>query len=246
MVYQSQGVSTRPQDASRRRERAYRILDATAALILRWGYNKTTLDDVSREAGVPKSTIYLHWKTREDLFAALVERERIEMVEDFMQCLAEDPAGATLRGMLKYTALALMKRPLLKALFLRDMEVIGKLAHSEISSATYAERLEGFKAYLEFLREYGLIRTDLSLKAQLYMFSAITTGFLLIGSWMPDEFTFSDEELVELMTETVHCTLESDRPASSDELQSISHTFMEYLDHTLATIQEQFDQALEG
>lgn len=246
MVYQSQGVSSRQQDASRRRERAYRILDATAALIQRWGYNKTTLDDVSREAGVPKSTIYLHWKTREDLFAALVERERIEMVEDFMQRLAEDPAGATLRGMLKYTALALMKRPLLKALFLRDMEVIGKLAHSELSSAAYAERLEGFKAYLEFLREYGLIRTDLSLKAQLYMFSAITTGFLLIGPWMPDEFTFSDEELVELMTETVHCTLESDRSASSDELQSISHTFMEYLDHILATIQEQFDQALEG
>jgi AcrR family transcriptional regulator len=246
LVHQSQGVSSRQQDASRRRERANRILDAAAALILRWGYNKTTLDDVSREAGVSKSTIYLHWKTREELFAALVERERIEMVEDFIQRLAEDPAGATLRGMLKYTALALMKRPLLKALFLRDMEVIGKLAHSGLSSAAYTERLEGFKAYLEFLREYGLIRTDLSLEAQLYMYSAITTGFLLIGSWMPDEFTLSDDELVELMAETVHCTLESDCPASSNELQSISHTFMEYLDHTLATMRERFGQALEG
>ncbi|HEY7414095.1 MAG TPA: helix-turn-helix domain-containing protein, partial [Ktedonobacteraceae bacterium] len=144
MVHQSQEAGTRQQEASRRRERAYRILDAAATLIQRWGYNKTTLDDVSREAAVSKSTIYLHWKTREELFEALIKRERIEMVADFKQLLAEDPAGAALRGMLKYTALALMKRPLLKAILLRDMEVIGKLAHSDLSSADFAERLAGF------------------------------------------------------------------------------------------------------
>ncbi|HEY7418767.1 MAG TPA: hypothetical protein VH593_26545, partial [Ktedonobacteraceae bacterium] len=63
---------------------------------------------------------------------------------------------------------------------------------------------------------------------------------------MPDEFTFSDEELADLMAETVHCTLESDRSVSSSELQTVSRTFMEYLDRSLASLHEQFYQELES
>jgi len=249
LANQSQGAShsiPRQQEVSRRRERAHRILDAAAALILRWGYNKTTLDDVSRQAGIAKGTIYLHWKTREELFAALVKREKVEMAEDIKQRITEDPEGATLRGMLKHSALALMKRPLLKAVFLRDMEVLGKLARSEHSSATYAERMTGFKTYLELLREHNLVRTDLSLRAQVYMFSAIFAGFFLVGPLMPDEFALPDEELADLIAETVHCTLEPARSVSSAELQSVSHTFIQYLNHNIVIVQEQFQQELES
>lgn len=242
MVNQSQGASIRQREVSRREARAQRILDAAAALILRWGYNKTTLDDISRQAGVAKGTIYLHWKTREELFAALIKREKLEMAEDLKQRIKRDPQGATLRGILKHSALALMKRPLLKAVFLRDMEVLGKLAHSEHSSAASAERLAGFKTYLELLREHDLVRIDLSLRAQVYMFSAIFAGFFLVAPLVPDEFTLSDEELAELMAETVHCTLESGRSVPSDELQTVSHAFMQYLNRTMVIAQEQFQQ----
>jgi AcrR family transcriptional regulator len=246
LVNQSQGASIRQREVSRRQARAQRILDAAAALILRWGYNKTTLDDISRQAGVAKGTIYLHWKTREELFAALTKREKLEMAADLKQRIERDPEGATLRGILKHSALALMKRPLLKALFLRDMEVIGKLAHSEHSSAASAERLAGFKTYLELLREHDLVRTDLSLRAQVYMFSAIFAGFFLVAPLVPDEFTLSDEELAELMAETVHCTLESGRSVPSDELQTVSHAFMQYLNRAIALAQEQFQKEVES
>ncbi len=241
MAHQSQGAShsiPRPQEVSRRQERAHRILDAAAALILRWGYNKTTIDDVSRQAGVAKGTIYLHWKTREELFAALIKREKLELAEEIKQRIAEDPAGATLRGMLKHTALALMKRPLLKALFLRDMDVLGKLAHSEHSGAAYAERLAGFTTYLQVLREQHLLRTDLSLRAQVYIFSAIFLGFFLVAPLMPDE--------AELMAETVHCTLEPARSFPSEALQTASHAFLQYLNHAVATAQEQFQQEVDS
>lgn len=242
MAHQSQRASTYEPEVSRREVRAQRILDAAAALILRWGYHKTTLDDVSRQAGVAKGTMYLHWKTREELFAALLKREKVELAKDLKQRILDDPAGATLRGILKHAALALMKRPLLKAVLLRDMEVLGKLVHSEHSGAAYAERLAGFKTYLEFLREQDLVRTDLSLRAQMYMLSAIFTGFFLVMPLMPDEFTLSDEEIADLMAETVHCTLEPGRPVPSNELQSVSYIFMQYLDRDTAIRQEQFQQ----
>ncbi len=242
MAQQSQGASTRQQEISRRQTRAQRILDAASTTILRWGYQKTTLDDIARQAGVAKGTIYLHWKTREELFAALLKRERVELTEDLKQRIAADPAGATLRGILKHSALALMKRPLLKAVLLRDMEVLGKLAQSEHSNAAYTERLEGFKTYLELLREHDLVRTDLSLRAQVYMLSAIFAGFFLVAPLMPEEFTLSDEELADLIAEAVHCTLEPDRSDPSDALQTVSYAFMQYLNRTMVIAQEQFQQ----
>jgi AcrR family transcriptional regulator len=246
MARQSQETSTRPQDVSRRQERAHRILDAAAALILRWGYNKTTLDDIARQSGVAKGTLYLHWNTREELFAALMKRERLALAEDFKQRVAGDPAGASLRGMLKYSALALMQRPLLKAALLRDMDVIGKLVTSEQSSAALTERLMGFKVYLEFLRQHDLVRTDLSLRAQVYMVGAIFLGFFLLAPLMPGEWTLSDEELADLMAETVHRALEPDRSISPDELQIASHAFMQYVNRDVAMAQEQLQQEVQS
>jgi AcrR family transcriptional regulator len=135
-------------------------------LILRWGYNKTTIDDIARQAGVGKGTVYLHWKTREELFAALMKRERVELNREFYQRIIADPGGWTLRSIIKCSALALMQRPLLKATLLGDMDVLGKLAQREHSNADYIERLAGFTTYLEFLRQRELVRTDLSLQAQ--------------------------------------------------------------------------------
>jgi len=40
----------------------------------------------------------------------------------------------------------------------------------------------------------------------------------------------------------VHCTLEPGRSVPSDELQTVSHIFMQYLDRDMAIRQEQFQQ----
>jgi AcrR family transcriptional regulator len=245
LTTQSQGASARPQD-TRRGERAQRILDAAAALILRWGYNKTTIDDIARQAGVAKGTIYLHWKTREALFKALMQREKLALTMDVKQRVTADPVGATLRGLLKHSALALMQRPLLKAVFLRDMEVIGKLVHSEHRSVAYIERLAGFTTYLELLREHELVRTDLSLHAQIYMVSAIFMGFFLVAPLMPAEYTVPDEELADLLAETVHCTLETSRSIASDRVQIVAQAFAQYLERSLLIAQEQLQEALES
>ncbi|HLZ61703.1 MAG TPA: helix-turn-helix domain-containing protein [Ktedonosporobacter sp.] len=235
----------RAAEMSRREARAHRILDAAATLILRWGYQKTTLDDVSRQAGVAKATIYLHWKTREDLFAALIRREKLALAEDLKQSLANDPEGATLRGLFKHSALVLMQRPLLKAVLLRDMDVLGKLASSERSSAAHEERLLGFKTYLELLREHGLVRSDLDLRAQVYILSAVFTGFFLVAPLMPEEFMLPDEELAELLAETVHRTLEPAHGFPRDDVQMASRAFTRYMDRSMASAREQFQQEME-
>lgn len=245
MTDQSQRTDTYQREVSKRQERAQRILDAAAALILRWGYNKTTIDDIARQANVAKGTIYLHWKTREELFAALIKREKLEIGEEIKQRITADPEGATLQGIAKCVALILLQRPLMKAVLLHDIDVLGKLTYSDYRNNTYLEKLTGFKTYIALLREHGLVRTDLSLRAQVYIYSAIFMGFFLIAPLMPDEFTLSDEEMADLIAETVHRTLEVDRPISPDDLQTVSRPFMQFLNERIITAQEQFQQEIE-
>jgi AcrR family transcriptional regulator len=239
LVQQSQEASIHKPEGERREARAQRILDATSTLILHYGYHKTTIDDIAREAGVGKGTLYLHWKTREALFAALILREKVAMAEDIQQRLTCDPADAALRGLLKHAALALMHRPLLKAVLLRDTEIFGKLVQHEQSSALSAEVLAGFTTYLKELREHGLVRTDLSLQALAALFSSIFTGFFLAAPLLPDAFKPSDGELAELIAETGHRTLEPRDPAPPGALQIASHTLTQYLDRSVGRAQEQ-------
>jgi AcrR family transcriptional regulator len=68
-------------------------LDAAASLLVRWGYRRTSIDDVAREAGVGKGTIYLHWKNKHDLFRAALWRANRRASEDLKQRIATDPEG---------------------------------------------------------------------------------------------------------------------------------------------------------
>jgi AcrR family transcriptional regulator len=57
-----------------------RILDAAQSLFLRYGVKRTSLDDVVREAGIAKGTLYLYFNFKDALFAAIAERLCVEML----------------------------------------------------------------------------------------------------------------------------------------------------------------------
>ena len=52
------------------------ILDATERLLGRRGYEAMTVDQVAAEAGVSKPTIYLRYRSKRDLVAAMIDRLR--------------------------------------------------------------------------------------------------------------------------------------------------------------------------
>jgi AcrR family transcriptional regulator len=54
---------------------ADRVLDGALACVGRFGVAKTTLDDVAREAGCARATVYRSFPGRRALFGAMVERE---------------------------------------------------------------------------------------------------------------------------------------------------------------------------
>ena len=80
---------------------ADRILDATERLLARFGYDKTTVDDMAQEAGVSKRTIYLHFAGKEAVALASIDRV-VGGVTDRLRAIAagDGPPANRLREML--------------------------------------------------------------------------------------------------------------------------------------------------
>jgi AcrR family transcriptional regulator len=50
------------------------ILDAAERLLGRYGYTKMTMDDLAREVGVAKGTLYLHFPSKEEVVLSRLDR----------------------------------------------------------------------------------------------------------------------------------------------------------------------------
>jgi AcrR family transcriptional regulator len=51
------------------------LLNTAQKLFARFGFNKTTVDEIASAAHIAKSTLYHHFASKEDIFRAVIERE---------------------------------------------------------------------------------------------------------------------------------------------------------------------------
>jgi AcrR family transcriptional regulator len=74
-------------------ERRTDLLDAAQALVVEKGVAATTLDDVTRRAGVAKGTFYLYFESKDHLVLALRERFVDELIARQSRALERLPPG---------------------------------------------------------------------------------------------------------------------------------------------------------
>jgi AcrR family transcriptional regulator len=170
-------VSTeRLRDPKRRAERATRILDATADLLARHGYRRVSIDDVAAAANIGKGTVYLHWKTRDQLFGAVFEREVLRAIDELRQALRRDPRVCLLHRFARTYFLAIVDRPLLRGFLLGDPDLLGKLAARDTARDDRHGAMAG--RYFALLSAHGLLRDDMDVDELGYAYQATFEGFL--------------------------------------------------------------------
>ena len=231
------------RDMSKKEERERRILDAAEELLQRWGYRKVTLEDIARKAGVAKGTIYLSWKTREELFMAVIGREAASLYTDITERMKLDPEGMTLFGMVKHSMLATLKHPVMRALALQDTEFLGTLVKREFSTSVYQVLLQRYMAAMAFLRDHGLIRSDVELHEQVMMVASVSWGFLLVNPLLPGEFKLSDEQMVETTVTTLKRLLEPDIAPTDEQRREGQRVLEEYMELQIALSQQLWSEA---
>ncbi len=95
------------------------LLDAALEEFSGFGYRRSSMESVAGRAGVSRATLYTHWKSKADLFRALVERLHDEHLEAMEAALGHADAG------LEERLLAL-----LEARFLRFVELTSASPHA--------------------------------------------------------------------------------------------------------------------
>jgi AcrR family transcriptional regulator len=163
--------------SSENEARARQILDAAMRLIVHYGYDKTTVADIAREAGVAKGTIYLHWRSKDQLFRVLLVREEKRLVCDWSARVKADPEGVTLASMYRHSILALATNPLMQALYTRQSRVLGDYVRRG-DPAIYRRRYDDSLEFVRQLQAAGLVRTELSAEVINHIFTIISCGFV--------------------------------------------------------------------
>ncbi len=164
--------------------RPTRILEAASRLISHYGFDKTTMEDIAREAGVSKGSLYLEWTSKEELLDALLVFEMKRYLMDYQRRIDDDPQGGQIANLYQHSIFALQCNPLIRALYTRDNRVLGDFIRRQ-DPQRYTSRMLFEKDFILQMQKAGQLRTDLRPEMIAYLFGVITIGVIQIGAILP-------------------------------------------------------------
>lgn len=202
-----------------RQRRADRILDSARDLLLRWGYRRVTIDEVAARAGVGKGTIYLHWRSREDIFHAVSAREAAAMTQAIVDAVRQDPAEVALHRYLRRLFVEAMERPVLRALYTRDADTLDKFLAAVDHQRLEEAKLGVNRDYLGVLAAQGLLRSGLRPDDLDYTLPTIVFGFFAAEPFLPAAIELSLQQKADQLADTVRRAFEPSTAPAKDALK---------------------------
>jgi len=237
--------AARAQDAQSRKLRADRILDSAAELLLRWGYKRVTIDDVAAQAGIGKGTVYLHYRTREELFFSVIMREQAAATDELIEAVRRDPREALLHRLIRLKYLSAMRRPILRAVIAADPEILGRLV--DAAKGSDLGKLLGLVSfeYFQIMIEHSLIKPGISVPELIYGVGAITIGFFTGDAFLE---AFGGRPALERKADLLEAAIERSfvLPASDDALRAIAPAVIELYAKSKEISQAYLERAYEA
>lgn len=108
------------------------ILEAARRRFLRFGAPKTTMDEVAREAGCSRTTLYSHFRNKDDLYARLLEQDAEAFIREGRAAReSEGGAGRKIRRIVDLTRRTYARNHLMRLALVGDAEMsLAPVAHA--------------------------------------------------------------------------------------------------------------------
>lgn len=197
-------------------EREQRILDAAADLIIHYGYDKTTVSDIAREAAVSKGAIYLHFDSKDDLFEALLLRELQSYAEDWLRLIEEDPRGGTIGGMYKNSLYAMNASPFISALFRRDTRVLGNYIRKPDNLFRTRSQQDTRYIFVKMMQDAGAMVTDIDAHVVSHIMNMLAYGLVGLADIMDQAQFPPTDDVIEGIAEIMDRALTPTAGHSND------------------------------
>ena len=108
------------------------ILAAARQRFLRFGPRKTTMDEVAREAGCSRTTLYAHFRNMEDLYGSLLQQDAEAFIRE-AESVLDSPGSARkkIRRIVEVTRTTYARNPVLRLALSGDAEMcLEPVAHA--------------------------------------------------------------------------------------------------------------------
>jgi AcrR family transcriptional regulator len=132
------GTRTRSGNAMARTRAA--VLRAAAECVERYGVRRTTMVDVASKSGVAKATLYNHFRTKDDVLAALVEAQVAALLAECAAVVGRTPGPGRLAAALSHAALSLSTSRPLRRVAADEPALLAALAAADDGRAWQAAR----------------------------------------------------------------------------------------------------------
>jgi AcrR family transcriptional regulator len=174
-----------PQPGKRERTRA-RIIKAASEVIGERGWDRTSLEEVAARAGMTRGAIYGNFRSRDDLFLAVVEAHWKPIIP------SPPHSGATLKERMRALGEAVAA-----AAPARRAQAVGAasfilyaLTHEEMRSRVAQKNMEIYRGAAKRLRE-SIASTELRMPPDHFVrvVHALTDGLLVLRALTPDLIT---------------------------------------------------------
>jgi AcrR family transcriptional regulator len=154
------------KNASQNRSRATvdALIEATARILVREGFDKASTNRVAEQAGVSVGSLYQYFPSKEALVAAVIDRHNQELMQVVRGALAEVAALPMEQAVRKLVAVAIKAHRIDPKLHRVLAEQIPRTGRLENIAAFNRETYALFRAYLEGHRD-ELRAVDLELAA---------------------------------------------------------------------------------
>ncbi|MCA9914329.1 MAG: TetR/AcrR family transcriptional regulator [Anaerolineae bacterium] len=215
-----------------------RVLDAARGLFTHYGYDKTTMNDIVRESGVAKSTIYLRWKKKEDLFMALVWREARDYTADWFSRIEADPSGGTYANFMRHALEAYFANPFLTALYTSDRRVMGRMTEQLGVEHLFQRRMGLFLHFFQEMQRAGVVRQEIDGQALAYLMNSLHFGLLQISGNLPDEITPPIDKVMNMMVQMVDTLVTPEGGGDSEKGKQILRDFKRRLDEWIQDLDQ--------
>ncbi|HEX2572425.1 MAG TPA: TetR/AcrR family transcriptional regulator [Polyangia bacterium] len=152
------GHGAPPRDGNNKRER---ILDAAVKVFADKGFYNAKVSEIAREAGVADGTIYLYFKSKDDLLISLFEARMAEVNENLRAALASaaDPI-AKLRAAVRRHLGLVEQHPHVAEVLTVELRQSAKFM-KEYSNPIFGEFLKLIASTIEEGQRSGALRRDL-------------------------------------------------------------------------------------
>lgn len=186
------------KNASQARSRATvaALVDATARILVREGFDKASTNRIAEVAGVSVGSLYQYFPSKEALVAAVIDRHNQEIMQTVRGELAQAMSQPVEKAVRKLVAVAVKAHridPRLHRVLAEQIPRVGKLENAE---AFNRENYALFRNYLETHRD-ELCVDDLDLAS----FVCVTSIEALTHNAVLHSKTLSDDAMQSLVKE---------------------------------------------